>query len=286
MRHVVAFALLAASLGATPASAAPVLVNTFTLGNPACGGIEVFEEKLDGGVNLYMRNRFCGEVTVDVDLPGLDNMVNSVADRTFMLKPGQSVCVAALRASQPNMGYHYRYQSHWHFGQPNIKPAPYVYKLPYASGVSHRVVQGFNGAFSHHGPDAFAVDLDFKEGTPIYAAREGVVVAFNEKATSGGTDASYLDDNKANWVVVRHPDGTIGRYYHLQPGGVAVTTGQRVKAGDLIGYSGNTGHSSGPHLHFDVATTRDGATMQTWPFMFRTVSGSHLPEQGQSYTAP
>lgn len=286
MRQTVVLSLLMAALVAGPASAEPLLVNTFSLGNPSCGGIEVFEDKADFGVNLYLRNRYCGEVTVDVAFPMLANLVNGVSRHTFVLKGGQSALVGALRMADRRQAYRYTYQTHWRFGMPIARPAPYVYKLPYAHGFSHRVVQGFNGAVSHHGPDAYAVDLDFSEGTPVYAAREGVVVAFNEKATSGGMDASYLDDNRANWVLVRHADGTIGRYYHLRPGGVAVSAGQRVRVGELLGYSGNTGHSSGPHLHFDVATTYDGNTLQTVPFAFRTVTGAQTPVEGESYTAP
>jgi len=68
---------------------------------------------------------------------------------------------------------------------------------------------------------------------------------------------------KANHILILHEDGTLGVYSHLSPNHTTVSFGQRVDAGTLIGYSGNTGYSSGPHLHFAVlvnARTSDGTT--------------------------
>jgi murein DD-endopeptidase MepM/ murein hydrolase activator NlpD len=67
----------------------------------------------------------------------------------------------------------------------------------------------------------------------------------------GGFDMRYLD--KANTVAIAHDDGTVAEYAHLSSGPAFVTVGQRVQAGDLLGHSGNSGYSSGPHLHFIVS---------------------------------
>lgn len=82
------------------------------------------------------------------------------------------------------------------------------------------------------------IDLANSIGTPILAASDGVVIA-------AGPQAGY-----GNWVKLRHADGTVTLYGHLSAWNVEV--GQRVWAGDQIAKMGNTGNSTGPHLHFEV----------------------------------
>lgn len=95
-----------------------------------------------------------------------------------------------------------------------------------------------------------AIDLRAIVWTPVYAAEDGTVdwvQAWDGHSTSG--DQSY-----GNLVRIRHADYNGGKlqtlYAHLSES--RVKYGQRVREGDLIGYSGNTGHSTGPHLHFEV----------------------------------
>ena len=95
-----------------------------------------------------------------------------------------------------------------------------------------------------------AIDLRAAVGTPVYAAEDGTVdwvQAWDGRSTSG--DQSY-----GNLVRIRHADYNGGKlqtlYAHLKES--KVKYGQTVKEGELIGYSGNTGNSTGPHLHFEV----------------------------------
>ena len=83
------------------------------------------------------------------------------------------------------------------------------------------------------------VDIALKEGSPIRSVMDGVV----EQVT-------HLKDNIGEGVLIRFSDGSTGIYGHLSE--ILVKEGAIVKAGQIIGKSGNTGHSTGPHLHFGL----------------------------------
>jgi murein DD-endopeptidase MepM/ murein hydrolase activator NlpD len=82
------------------------------------------------------------------------------------------------------------------------------------------------------------VDIACSIGTPIHAAAAGVVIL-------AGTDRAY-----GNLVMIDHGGGVTTLYGHQSR--LAVSTGATVKKGQIIGYSGNTGWSTGPHCHFEV----------------------------------
>lgn len=127
----------------------------------------------------------------------------------------------------------------------------YIYGLPFAPGTTVKVTQGYNGGFSHKGLSAYAVDFGLPVGTPIYCAREGEVVGLDVSSNLGGASPAFRP--YMNYINVRHSDGTLGNYYHLKQGGSVVRIGDRVTKGQLIGYSGNTGYTTAPHLHFSVS---------------------------------
>lgn len=85
-----------------------------------------------------------------------------------------------------------------------------------------------------------AVDFGVSVGTPVYAAADGIVVT----STWGGSD-SY-----GYYIKIKHYNGLYTLYAHGSS--LVVSVGQEVKQGQLIMYSGNTGNSTGPHLHFEV----------------------------------
>jgi len=103
----------------------------------------------------------------------------------------------------------------------------------------------------------YAVDFTMPEGTRVLAAREGVVVEAEWHRTAGADRGALRE--WGNVVRVRHEDGTIAIYGHLQHAGVAVEVGEGVWEGRGLGYSGSTGYSSAPHLHFGVTRVLDVA---------------------------
>ena len=118
----------------------------------------------------------------------------------------------------------------------------------------------------------YAVDIAMPVGTTILAAMDGVVMDIEEDFNEGGVDKEkYVE--KANHVRILHQDGTMAVYAHLDLASVVVRAGARVKAGQRIARSGNTGFSSGPHLHF-VVQQNVGLNLVSIPFQFQAEDGS------------
>lgn len=103
-----------------------------------------------------------------------------------------------------------------------------------------------NGMYKH------AVDFICPIGTPIKAAADGVVVDVKFDSDKGGKDESF--DELTNYIEIKHENGEYSWYEHLKKDGVLVKVGERVKRGQLIGYSGMTGWvaSLQAHLHFHI----------------------------------
>jgi len=98
-----------------------------------------------------------------------------------------------------------------------------------------------------------AVDFALPEGNKILAAQDGEVVKLRQHSDEGGLDDKYkAAPEYKNRIVIEHESGEYSEYGHLQHQGVKVEKGDRVKQGQVIGLSGNTGYSSRPHLHFHV----------------------------------
>ncbi len=123
----------------------------------------------------------------------------------------------------------------------------YVYELPFNKGTQHRVVQGYGGLFSHR--HIAAIDFEMPVGTAVCAARSGIIYSYKDDSDEGGIFSTY--HNKANFIIIKHDDGSFGCYWHLQKNGVLIKSGY-VSAGEQIGLSGATGQVLNPHLHFFV----------------------------------
>ena len=157
----------------------------------------------------------------------------------------------------------------------------FVYELPFEKGRSFRVVQGYGGKFSHK--NKAALDFAMPVGTPIHAARGGEIFSYKDDSDAGGPFSKY--SRKANYIMIRHDDGSYGCYWHLQKNGVAVKKGKVVK-GQLIGYSGNTGFVLRPHLHFAVKKVLNYEMNSFIQTRFKTTDGILVPAAGNSYTRP
>lgn len=144
----------------------------------------------------------------------------------------------------------------------------YVYLYPFPSDLTRVITQANNSGYSHVGEYKYAVDWRMPAGTNVYAAREGTVVDTEASFSKNGLTYDYR--SKTNYVLILHDDNTLAEYIHLQKDGVLCKIGQKVKRGDLIGKSGNTGYSTGPHLHFCVHRAESGTRRHSVPVKFNT----------------
>ncbi len=139
------------------------------------------------------------------------------------------------------------------YGPSNLKryDTLFNYALPYLKGKRYKVLQGQNTNFTHKGNfSKYAIDFKMNISQTVCTIRDGLVVNLKENSNLGGKQKKYL--KHANYIVIAHNDGTYAQYVHLRKEGAIVKIGDTVKQGEPIGYSGNTGLSTEPHLHFAV----------------------------------
>ncbi len=230
------------------------------------------EEKSRNGILLQAENLSPFPITYTLRVRARNMSSAGPETVTRTLAALESHEIMTLTRSRKNVVTKYRYNYDWTFGDRDaIHDDNYVYRLPYESGKSYRVIQGYGSRFSHTGLEQFATDFRMSEGTPVHAARDGVVAKIEESNSLGcwrdGCGAH------ANYVVVVHNDGTTGEYYHLQQNGALVDVGERVFAGQKIALSGNTGHTTIPHLHFAVYRAVDWGNTQSIAVRFATADG-------------
>lgn len=224
-------------------------------------------------------------VTLTLSITSLSAATDAPQVVTQTLRPLQSREVLELAQDGGGTRGNIEVDFAWTVGDLNAEhDDEHLYALPYAPGAAWRVLQGYSSRFSHRGLEAFAVDFDMPEGSPVHAARSGIVARVVDTHDWGCWYAGC--DRYANYIVILHSDGTTGEYYHLEHDGALVEVGDPVRRGQLIGLSGNTGHSTRPHLHFAVYRAAPGGETQSIPVLFETTEGVvKRPRRGAIYLA-
>ena len=156
-------------------------------------------------------------------------------------------------------------------------------RLPWTAGIAYQVTQGHNGG-SHTGAGAWAWDFGLPIGTPVRAAHYGTVRRVKGNSTQGGCWSGFAAD--ANYVIVDQGGGYESLYLHLAS--VEVQPGDWVNRGDLVGHSGQTGWSCGPHLHFQVqlSPTNGGGTGWYNPSVHDVFHDTGAPKDPAVFTWP
>ena len=253
--------------------------------------VRIRQIKSSDSVRLFVENRAACDVTVTLKVLTNNGRVSRVKPMTATYPAYSETEAARVSAQDSSKRWKWRCRFDWVPGRmrsPGRSGLPsdknILYRLPFEQGRSYRVAQGYNGTQTHEGRDQYAVDFAMKKGTPVCAARGGVVVNLKESSKTGGSDEKFREDS--NYVCIAHTDGTVAEYHHLHYDGVLVEIGQHVEAGQRIAISGNTGYSTGPHLHFGVYSAVNGRRRQSHPITFATGQGRvSNPIEGRTYTA-
>lgn len=223
------------------------------------------------GWDVYARNMLQGPIELSLSF----DKSNAVIAKPRLplrrvLNPRERVLLASIDATGSNAYLSLKMESVP--GNSLAVPKDIMYQLPIDKNAALRIAQGFNGRRTHTDEqNRFAVDFSMPVGTPILAARGGIVMQ-----TSGDFDRAGVNKEKyatrANIVRIVHEDGSMAVYAHLKQNGIMVREGQRVSVGQLIAYSGNTGYSTGPHLHFCLQVNK-GLHLVSIPFRMNGPNG-------------
>ncbi|WP_370867379.1 peptidoglycan DD-metalloendopeptidase family protein [Atopomonas sediminilitoris] len=224
--------------------------------------VKLSTQKHEAGHTLIVDNQLHAPVQIELSLSALAN-VSGAPDKAlnWVLPPRSKIRLLTLAPKDASQPMRYKPRLKTALGDPRLLPKRFAYPLPWQGGP-FRLTQGANGKYSHFtAKGRYAMDIAMPVGTPIVAARGGVVVKTENQQSGRGNNPS------GNYVRVLHEDGTMSVYLHLMRGSVAVMEGQRVKRGQQLARSGNTGNSTGPHLHF-VVQRNVGMAVESIPFDF------------------
>jgi hypothetical protein len=297
LRTICAAALLAplfTSLSGTPGAGTPTDVvepvrvvpgDSAQSTNPG-KGIRVITRREGDVTHVFVKNPELCEVTMTFCVRTVNLEASVTFPHTATFPPGEETEAFTLAPIKADAIWEFSYTNYYKLGSHcAAHDDNYIYALPYAPGKAYKVTQGYNGSFSHKGSNQYATDWKMPEGTPVCAARGGLVVKVKDDSDRGGSSIKY--DKFNNYVLIRHEDGTLGHYCHLKQNGVKVAVGQIVKRGEMIALSGNTGFSSGAHLHFCVFKTKDGRERVSIPVKYRNADGEPVTlVSGRNYRAP
>lgn len=225
-------------------------------------------EREGGHYLAWADNALHGPIEVMLRFGRSDNIAGQPALPARATVPALGkVLVSRLHMVDPGRGGQFELALEGIPGHPSARPQDVEYLVPLRQS-SVRIDQGYGGQFSHSdAQNRYAIDFAAKEGTPVVAARRGVVMQVESDFDKASLNREKAG-GRANFVRILHDDGTMALYAHLRLDGVMVREGQRVRAGQLIGLSGNTGYTTGPHLHFAVQVNR-GMKLESIPFRLR-----------------
>lgn len=239
--------------------------------------VVVTQKNFDNGMQFFAVVKNALEITMDFDCQSYSNASpSSKLPTSFVLTGPKKIEIIRFKQKVPNKVWFVGpCTHHWKYGTPSrlVTDRNFIYELPFEREKRFAVSQSYQGKHSHNkdSESEFAIDFLMPVGTTVCAAREGVVNAIRDDSTDGGADRSF--ENCANFVIVRHKDGTYANYVHLNAHSVQVKLGQKVSAGTALAKSGQSGWSTEPHLHFDVYRVVSGKHRATLPVQIRTSTG-------------
>lgn len=245
--------------------------------------IKIEKEKINNEFILFITNNEYCPVSIEFDFEA-KNINSSLPNKSIVVIPAnlRKITLARLSPIQKSEPSSFNYTTYFVLGNVNnTKTDDFEYWLPFEKNTFQSIYQGYNGNFSHQ--NAFSLDFSHKLGTKVFAARGGTVVFV--KSDSDKSCPTKDCSGFANKIIILHNDGTLAEYVHLKKNGVIVNKGDEVIRGQLIGYSGSTGWTKGPHLHFSVYNNTIDGGRTYYKTKFR-IKGQQKPiylEEKKSY---
>ncbi len=255
---------------------------------PAKGTVTVTKELVGDNLQIRAHNGLHAPVEVALRFNRIEGVEYPHPDDRlrWVLPPLSDLTLLSLavlgEAAAPDVDYRFDYLP----GDPSaVHRAPDGYRVPYSAGSNYPITQAYPDAVTHRTLESrYAVDIAMPIGTDVLAARGGIVFDVVGDSFRGGVRRKE-HAHAANVVRILHDDGTFAVYAHLHWDSIRVRPGERVRAGQYIADSGNTGYSSGPHLHFAVQRNA-GMRIEALPVEFRGAdSGRVVPATGNVLTA-
>lgn len=248
--------------------------------------VRLIRQPSDEGTDLIVDNQcFCPVEAAVVIEKAVGVVAENNGHARKLIDARSSATLLRLRlsgnAADASFGYGYAVV----FGDPHAAhQPPRPYRAPFAIARRFQISQAYPSHRTHgDAASLYAVDIAMPVGSQIFAAREGTVIEVTGKYYEGNADPGNAA--RANLIRILHPDGTMAIYAHLQWDTVRVRPGQIVKRGEYIANSGNTGFTTGPHLHFAVQKN-NGLALTSVPVEFADSLGRGVtPVEGATLTA-
>jgi murein DD-endopeptidase MepM/ murein hydrolase activator NlpD len=252
-------------LGAVPERSADAVAARELLARIQAGRAELAQE--EQARHALVREMLAAPTEPAAELataPGVDGAVPQRVEPTVALRPAPETDAGPVYPRTDATARRARTLA-------GCAPKAFRLLLPFEAGDTAFVSQGNNGRFTHHGHSRYAFDFNVPIGTAIVAAAPGLVVQTQDRFDR----SADMDPEQYNFVLLEHGEGLLTEYGHLRHHGTRVRPGQRVAQGELLGYSGDTGMSTGPHLHFAVVDV----TLESQPACFLDAE-SGVPRAG------
>jgi len=248
----------------------------------------VSHEVVGTNIEFVAHNEFYAPVEVRVEFIEITGVEYPHPDQIlrWVIDPRSDQLLLNLEVLQDVAAPFVEYRFEYMPGDPTAVHRPVAgYQAPFSVGREFAITQAYPDAMTHRTLDSvLAVDIAMPVGTDVLAAREGIVFDVASDNYRGGLDLSR-DGEAANIIRILHDDGTLSLYAHLNWNSIRVKPGDRVRAGQYIADSGNTGFTSGPHLHFSVQRN-SGLTIESLPVVFKGANSSEVvPATGDVLTA-
>lgn len=242
--------------------------------------VSVYNTKIDSGYTVYANNKEPFPVSVKLNFSTV-NLVASEDSFVFLIPAKSNRVLTKFLISDFSKSYSFTFSYKTFLGNIALQQydTNYVYHLPFSKNISYKLHQGYNGSFSHQNENA--LDFTMPVGSLVTAARAGVVIQIIDNNNENCLSKSCMDFN--NYITILHSDGSYAKYVHLDHNGAKVKVGDIVEQDDIIALSGNTGFSSGPHLHFEVNLPSDKKNTVITLFKLDDTNKGYYLQEGIKY---